>query len=272
MENRGRALVVAAALCAPACASGESPAGGVEFSNLRIEDLAGRRAVLRFDTSVDTSCEALFGTAEGALDRSATDPDMVPGTFVDSHRIPLEDLLPQTSYDVRALAQTPEQASYESDLFTFATLEDGSGADLYENVALLSAGARVLGKSSNWSDGDDDSSFGANLAIDGLMNTAWSSAGDGDDAWLELDLGQERHLIQIGFRSRDMTDGTSIVQEFELSFDGEPAGRFMTPDPDITYVFPISPVDVQVVRVDAVVTTGGNTGIRELQLYSPKTD
>ncbi len=247
-----------------------SDSGPVAFMNLEVTEIAGRRAVVSFDTSRATTCEAHFGEDPETLDRSATDPNMKPGTFARSHRVPLEDLTPEVEYTVVAVAETPEGRLFESSSLAFTTLEDGSGTHLYDNVARLEAGARVSGKSSNWSDGADDSSFGANMALDDRMETAWSSNGDGDDAWIEVDLGQERHLIQIGFRSRDMTDGTSIIEEFEVSFDGEAVGRFVSPDPDLRYVFEIAPVDVSVVRVDAVKTTGGNTGIRELQLFAPQ--
>lgn len=41
--------------------------------------------------------------------------------------------------------------------------------------------------------------------IDGQIATEWSSDGDGDEAWLELELDQERRLVGFGYRSRMMT-------------------------------------------------------------------
>jgi len=36
----------------------------------------------------------------------------------------------------------------------------------------------------------NDSAFGMDNAIDGQPNTEWSSNGDGDDAWIEIELTQ----------------------------------------------------------------------------------
>lgn len=89
--------------------------------------------------------------------------------------------------------------------------------------------------------------------------------------FVELDLGQPRTVQFVGFRSRKMTDGTSIVRKFELRVDGQTTlGPFETPDPDIRYVIELpSPMTMQQVRMSAVDTSGGNTGLKELQLFAP---
>ena len=46
-------------------------------------------------------------------------------------------------------------------------------------------------------------------------------AGDGDDAWITIDLGEPVDVVGIGYRSREMTDGTSIVDSFTVTVDGE---------------------------------------------------
>lgn len=48
----------------------------VNFLNLRVEGIGAKRAVLRFETSRETSCEAEFGLKAENLDRQARDPDM----------------------------------------------------------------------------------------------------------------------------------------------------------------------------------------------------
>ncbi|MFO0601087.1 MAG: discoidin domain-containing protein [Myxococcaceae bacterium] len=138
------------------------------------------------------------------------------------------------------------------------------------NFALRSRGASVRSVSSNWGGGDNDSTFGANKAIDGDFVTEWSTNGDGDAARVELDLGQVRHITAFGFRSRSMTDGTAIIRKVGLTLDGATELVFETPDPTQLYVFDLpAPVDARLAVVHALVTTSGNTGAKEIQLLSP---
>ncbi|MBW2628499.1 MAG: hypothetical protein JRE45_12830, partial [Deltaproteobacteria bacterium] len=44
-------------------------------------------------------------------------------------------------------------------------------------------------------------------------------------------------------------------------------GPFETPDPDQRYIFEIAPIRAQRVRVEAVTTTGGNSGVKEIELF-----
>jgi hypothetical protein len=68
-----------------------------------------------------------------------------------------------------------------------------------------------------------------------------------------------------------MADGTSIVRSFQLLVDGTTTlGPYATPDPDARYLMTLDPpVSMRVVRMQAVETTGGNTGLKELQLFVP---
>jgi hypothetical protein len=143
--------------------------------------------------------------------------------------------------------------------------------DSLTNVAWMESGATVTAVSSNYGNGSNSSGWGANRAIDGQMVTEWSSNGDGDAAFIELDLGQPRAVQYIGFRSRMMTDGTSIIRKFELRVDNQTTlGPYETPDPDIRYVIELAaPVTMQQVRMTALETSGGNTGLKELQLFTP---
>ena len=240
----------------------------VELSQLRVEEIGARRAVVRFETSLPTSCEVLYGLMPDALENSATDPNMDPGQLSLSHEVPLEDLSPETKYYYRARVQDREGSVYFSETSDFFTEED-SGTELGENLALLSGAAHVVGVSSNWAGGDNDSGFGANKAFDGQMATEWSSNGDGDGAWVELDLGGERTLSRLGFRSRQMTDGSSIIQRLELSLDDGSVtlGPFATPDPAVRYEFSFEPISVTTIRLVVLESTGGNTGAKEIELY-----
>jgi len=242
--------------------------GTTELSELRIEEITGTRAVVRFETSQPSSGEVLFGTSDEALDQTAKDVAMVPGDLSFTHEVPLEDLEPDTKYYWRARAVDRDNATLLTDLDSFTT-EDAELAPEADNVALLSAGAEVFEVSSNWGAGDDDSTYGANHAFDGKMASEWASDGDGDEAWVELELGELRRITSWAFRSRHMADGTAIILKVELAFDGDTErGPFDVPDPTERYLFAIEPpVEASRVRIKAVDTSGGNTGAREISFY-----
>lgn len=262
-------ILACSAACAEGGTSSGAPSGPVEFRNLRVEELSATRAVVRFDTDRPTSCQAEFGSDPDQLDRSATDPDMAEGERSLDHEVPLEDLLGQTTYSWRAVAVDAAGDSYTSETQSFTTPANMDTTD-WVNVALAAQGARIAGKSSNWAGGADESQFGALNAIDGQMATEWSSDGDGDAAWIELELGQARDLLGFGYRSRMMTDGTSIVTSTELLVDGEVRlGPFATPDHTRVYRFDFAtPLAATRVRLQVRSSTGGNTGAREVQLFA----
>jgi len=185
------ALLALALSFSAACGSSSSDAGdsedAVEFLNLRVEELASTRAVIRFDTSRPTTCEVEWGLSMDAMTTTATDPNMEPGTFAEEHEVPLEDLGPDTMIFFRAKATDPMGDTYYSEVMSFRT-EMGDGDPTRVNVALMSMGSSIVDKSSNFSNMADASTWGANNAIDGSMSTEWSSNGDGDDAWVRDDL------------------------------------------------------------------------------------
>lgn len=236
------------------------------FNNLRIEEVSARRAVVRFDTSRPTRCEAEWGFSSGSIENVATDPNMDPGTLLLQHEVPLEDLPPNATVYLRARATDAANNTYYSDVIHFQTL-DGEAGPGGTNVAQISMGAFIAQVSSNFGGAGNAEAWGANQAIDGAMGTEWSSWGNGDDAWLEIHLGRERTLKRFAFRSRKMTDGTSIISSVRLVLDGRPTEAFSTPDPDIRYEFTLPTTTARSVRVEAVTTTGGNTGIKEVELF-----
>ena len=265
--------VIAGLLVATACSGGEPAVEDVEFLDVRVEELTHNRVVIRFETSRETSCEVEYGIRTGMddtpnLDQSATDPNMEPGTFSIDHEVPIEDLEAERTYYFRMRATDPEGRTYFSEVDSFKTLVGPVRDGNMINVAQMAMGSAVAEVSSNWSNGANDSSFGANNAIDGMMGTEWSSAGDGDGAWITIDFGQMRTIERFGFRSRKMSDGTSIIKSSRLILDDQTElGPFDTPDPDQTYTFSIGPVQTTRIRLEAIETTSGNTGIKELQFF-----
>lgn len=137
----------------------------------------------------------------------------------------------------------------------------------------FATGGVVSSVSSNFGGGDNASTWGANNAFDGQMSTEWATDADGDEATIEVDLGSVRKITHVAFRSREMSDGTSIIEQFQVRFDGgDPVGPFEAPDPDERYVHELENAQSgQVVRFEALRTTGGNTGAREIELLgTPK--
>ena len=127
------------------------------------------------------------------------------------------------------------------------------------NIAVLGTVAEVSSEFSTV--------FAGAMAIDGDPSTEWSSAGDGDDAYIVIDLGGETAISGVGFRTREMSDGTSITTSFTVTIDG---GDALGPFP-AGVGLAVARFDAvgQTVRVNVVMSTGGNTGAVEIEIYGP---
>jgi hypothetical protein len=128
---------------------GDAAEPDVEFLNLRVVDIASDRAVVRFETNIETTCEVEYGLGAAEYDLSATDPDMDPeNPFALDHRVPLEDLPATMTVYLRAKANNRGGRIFYSEPVCFVTLEASDvGAGEMVNVALLGSGARVTGVS-----------------------------------------------------------------------------------------------------------------------------
>ncbi len=123
------------------------------------------------------------------------------------------------------------------------------------NVAV---GATVTDVSSEFS-----ADFSAAKAVDGNLATAWSSRGDGDDAFITIDLGELLDVTAVGFRTRSMSDGTATTEAFTVEVDGTqygpfPAGRLPS---EVSF-------RGRVLTYHVVSSSGGNTGAVEVEAYS----
>lgn len=253
------ALIIAAAGCTSGDDQGTSvlPAEDVFADELIVTpDPAGTSANVSVTTALDMACAVVYGTTPELGDGIATDTDMAGGAHAD-HDVTLAGLEPGTEYYFRVQGSGGDVQLYRSELMTFRTPAADEDAAPGENAAI---GAAVTGASSEFS-----GAFAAPNAVDGDLATEWSSAGDGDDAWITIDLGEQTDVVGIGFRSREMSDGSAIIDTFTVMVD----------DGDTLGPFPAGPglsvVDVsftgQVLRFDAAETTGGNTGAVEIEIY-----
>lgn len=137
-----------------------------------------------------------------------------------------------------------------------------------ENVALLSAGARVIGVSSNFGSGGNDSTWGANNTIDGDPSTEWSSDGDGDDAWIEIELAQVSDIGWIGLWTRTMGNSAQIESFQVRTEQGEVLGPFELEGAAGMEFFSVD-AQARRLRFDIVSSSGGNTGAVEIGVYTP---
>jgi hypothetical protein len=244
--------------------------GGLEGPNV-LED-TGTAVVIQFTSGVPTVCNVAYGT-DTTYGHLATMPMM--GDAIREHAVTLTGLAPSTTYHYRITLTDGQARVYQSQdlVFTTVAVESGgevpgvSGQPEGENVTSLTAGAQVVGVSSNYGGGDNDSSYGANKAIDGQPNTEWSSDGDGDDVWIEIELPQTYDVHTVGFWTRTMSNNTAQIFRFTVTTDqGETFGPFDLPDATRIYTFPVQ-FTARTLRFDAVGTNGGNTGAVEIEVY-----
>lgn len=263
-----RASLIAAAIVVSLSLAGCSSDGGNDTATVQeIEaiidgdinvsaDPAGTSATLEIDTTIPVACSVIYGpdTSFGSI---AVDNDMQGGAHQD-HGPLLTGLSPNTEYSYILQGSDAAGTIYRSDIMTFRT-PPATESTLGTNLALTGT---VTAASSAFSD-----QFAAEMAIDGDLATAWSTAGDGNDAWIEIDLGEPQQIKAIAFRTRQMTDGTAITDTFTVTIDD---GRTLGPYPAGVNATDLGePVTTQTVRIDADQTTGGNTGATEIEIYGP---
>jgi len=253
------AFALAVSLLATACASGDTGELG-DFAEILAgevtiaPDESGQTATLTVVTNIDAVCAVAYGPTE-ALGSLATDQDMGGGAH-DDHQAVMTGLNPETTYYYRLQGVGIDGRLYRSDLMTFTTPSSTESVAPGRNVAVDGV---VVEFSSQFSD-----TFAASGAIDGDLGTEWSSAGDGDDAYLVVDLGQRVEIAGVGFRTREMSDGTSIANSFTVTIDGDLHGPFPAgPGLAISEVSAVG----QIVRFDVDTSTGGNTGAVEVEIY-----
>lgn len=209
-------------------------------------DPGGRSAILEVDTSIAVACSVVYGPDE-SFGLIAVDNDMDGGAHAEHHPV-MGGLQPDTEYRYRVQGTAPDGTIYVSEVATFRTPPQPEGGPV--NLALE---AVAISASSEFSD-----AFGAARAFDGDAATAWSSRGDGDEAWIEVDLGRPLQVGEVVFRTRSMSDGSAITETYSITADGVLLGEFAA---DTTTAID---VEAQVLRFDVVSSSGGNTGAVEI--------
>ena len=236
----------------------QSEAPVLDFADIQsgevgiVLDPSGTLATVEVSTTIDAACAVAFGE-DGTLGRLGTDVDMAAGGHRD-HRVLLGGLQPGTAFVFRLQGSGVDGNLYRSRLYSFRTPVPPIAAP--ENHAI---GARMTDVSSEFS-----AAFLAANAVDGDLSTEWSTRGDGDDAFITLDLGRVLDVSAVAFRTRQMGDGSSMTATFSITVDGEAYGPFPAgPEP--------VPVEFsgRIVRLDVDTSTGGNTGAVERGPLAP---
>ncbi len=225
-----------------------------------VESINDASAVIMLRTAAPAFCQVNYGpTPQYGQMRRMT----MLGPMTD-HRILLSGLQPDTVYHFRLTAVDVQARIYQSADLTFKTIHVTSGRPKGQNVASIVAGARIVGVSSNYGDESNTSTYGANHAIDGDPTTEWSSNGDGDKAWIEIELAKSYHLTTIGFWTRTMGSSAQI-QQFEVIADAKAKlGPFTLPDAAGIHYFPVD-VTARRLRFNVLKSNGGNTGAVEIE-------
>jgi hypothetical protein len=273
MAFRLRLLTAATAMgLLVACGGGEAsevrPFAEVQVTGFAFENDATfpGRGIFRVTTTEPMICAIVWGETE-ALGSFNNSLDM-NGTGIVEHDVFLPGAEPDGTYFYRVQGSTAAGTLYQSELATFtlpeATATGGGSAPARELGRLLTSLASVAEVSSEfsarWS--------GAN-AMDGELNTEWSSAGDGDDAFITLDLGEMREVAGAEFVTRAMADGSAVTTSYYVVVDG---GERLGPFPAATAAesaLQLLATSGRLFRFEVAESTGGNTGAIEVRLYGP---
>lgn len=214
------------------------------------------QATLQVTTTVDVACAVVYGP-DGDFGRIAVDGDMGGGAHAD-HAPLLVGLEEGREYRYRLQGSDAAGNLYQSATMTFVAPEDDS-PDVDRPGPNVAPEGEITGVSSEFS-----AEFSAANAIDDDPATEWSSADDGDDAFVEVDLGAPTELTGVGFWTRTMGDGSATTTRYAVLVDGTSVGEF-----DASEELSVAEFETtgQVVRIEVVESTGGNTGLRELEIY-----
>jgi hypothetical protein len=270
-------VFLAAAMVLAACGGSDDSADDATvrpFSEIQaneftfeVDEFDPSRAIFRVRTTEPSICAIVWGETEslGSFNNSLA----MNGTGIVDHDVFLPGALPGETYFFQVQGSTADGALYQSELDTFTVPEVDAGmatdttaaTDLGQNLALS---ASITDVSSEFSD-----AWGAANAIDDDLSTEWSTSGDGDDAFITIDLGSPRDIGGVEFITRSMADGTAITTTYRVTVDdGNQFGPFAAGTPSETNFQPIEAVG-QVLRFEAQDTTGGNTGAVEIRVFAP---
>jgi hypothetical protein len=261
----------AVALLAAACSSGDSSATEVRpFEEIQDSDLVFEndptfpgRGVFHLTTTEPAICAIVWGATE-ALGNFNNSLNM-NGTGIVQHDVFLPGAEPGKTYFYQLQGSTADGSLFQSELMTFTLPEsDAVQSDAGQIGTNLAPGGTISGVSSEFS-----AAWAGPNAIDDDLSTEWSSAGDGDESFITIDLGETQAVAAFEFLTRTMADGTATTTTYTVTVDdGEVLGPFPAgnpADPQRTEV----DLSGRTFRFEVTDSTGGNTGAIEIRVIAP---
>lgn len=264
------AILAALAACSPAPQPAPSegvtirPINEIVSQPLEVTNFANDgSATLPVHTNIPVACSVVYGKTP-QFGSVGLDQDMAGGAHSD-HNPLLSGLEPETKYYFRIQGVDTSGVIYISDVMTFTT--PLRSTEEIKNLASPELGAEIIGYSSAYGDAAPDAAWGIGNAFDDNPNTAWSSAGDGNNTWVEVKLAQPARVTAVSFHSRSMSDGSAITLAFTITTDsGQVFGPFDLPDASKPYQFDVA-FEAQTLKFEFVNTTGGNTGAVDIAVF-----
>jgi len=246
------------------------PLEDITEKEITIEDLSPTSARINWVGTVPTGCLLVFGETRD-FGHASQDTNMNGGAIIEHNPLML-NLEPDTEYFVRLQGSDEAGNFYMSEIFVVRTPAE-SERTASDNLLSPDNGAEIVEVSSNFG-GQPNSggTWSASNAFDDNPNTAWSSNGDGDDAFVEVQLGQRSQINRLSFWTRTMSNDTAQIFSFTVITEtGETFGPFELPDPDQAYDFDVDFV-AESLRFDVESSNGGNTGAVEIGAFGTPLD
>ena len=231
-----------------------------------VTNITQTHATLSFVSSIPLACAVVYGKSSD-YGMIAVDQDMNGGARTD-HNPLMSGLEADTEYHYRVQGSAADGTIYIGEEGTFRTPPAESSNEV--NQASLAAGAQVIAVSSNFGGASNEQTWGANSALDENPATAWSSNGDGNDVFIDVQLAEASQPHAVEVWSRSMSDGSAKISQFTLTTNtGQQLGPFTLPDTTQAYRFDVDISDtIQSLRLDVTESTGGNTGLMEFAIYT----
>ena len=230
---------------------------------IQITDVSDTSAQLDATTSLPMACVFVYGETP-EFGQMALD-SLMGAAAHQEHAIILTGLEPDTEYFYRVQGSDEAGNLYMSETYSFRTLP--ASETTTSNLLSSDNGAALIGYSSVYGDGPIDGQWGVTNALDDNPLTQWSSAGDGDNAWLEVELAQRSRISEVVFWTRAMSNNTAQIFSFTITTEtGDVYGPFELPDAAQSYTFDVE-IMAERLRFDVESSSGGNTGAVDIAVY-----
>ena len=223
------------------------------------------RGIFRVVTTEPMICAIAWGKTEtlGNFNNSLA----MSGTGIINHDVFLPGAEAGETYFFRVQGSTADGSFYETELMSFTLPEADAmpgGTEGTAHGANLALEATLIEVSSEFG-----AAWAGSNAIDGDNSTEWSSAGDGDEAFITLDLGSPQPVVGVEFITRTMADGTATANTFWVTVDdGDRLGPFNAGNP-ADPMFNGANFTGRILRFEIDTSTGGNTGAIEVRVLAP---